>query len=275
MTYTEMLSLNSGIKTTKEHIIQVIGNRWPLSAKEIHHSLSREYGVQVSYQAVHKSIQELEETETIIKELGKYKLSTEWIEKSENYFKGLAMTYKKNNGFNNENALKFDNYTDFPLFLGNIFNKPIATEDEETHVFGISRHLYWPLKFNFKDFELCKVVGKNAKPHIITNANTPFDRQIKKYYKIAKWPDAVIGANVRVYEDVIVQGNTLVQIKYSEKTKQKIDEIYESVNSLTVLFGFYMKRNFDKLEIEVTITRNDQIAKITRENIRNKIEEAK
>ncbi len=275
MNSVELLTLNPKTKTTKEIIIHTLGNRWPLSAKEIHHALSREQGIDVSYQAIHKSIQELEENGAIKKEAGKYSLDNEWIDKSQSYFKSLSMAYKESNKFTSENTLKFNNYTDFPLFLGNIFNEPRATKDEQTHIYAIARHLFWPLKFSFKDFELCRSVGKNAQPHIITPASTPFDKEIQKYYRVAKWPEATIGADIQAEEDVIVQGNTIVQVSYSKETKEKIDKIYENVHNLADLFKFYMKNNSDGLAIEVKITQNEQLAKMMRENIMQKIKEAR
>ena len=50
--------LNS--KGSRETIIQILSHEWPLSTKQLHHKVKREMGIDITYQAVHKSIQEME-----------------------------------------------------------------------------------------------------------------------------------------------------------------------------------------------------------------------
>ena len=273
MNSVELLSLDPKTKSSKEIIVKALGNRWPLSAKEIHSSLVREYGLQSTYQAIHKSVQELESEGIIAKTDKKYALDRNWIEKSRNYFQSLNRSYEKNESMaEDEMTIKYNNYTDFPLMLGNIFNTKKFAVTKDPDVYAMTRHLYWPLKFNFKDFELCKSVGANARPHIVCSKDSPFDRLIQKYYKIAKWPAAIIGSDIETEEDIIVQGHTIVQIKFSGRTKQKLDEIYSKVTSMADLFKQYIKNNANYLEIEVKITQNPQLAEMARQNIKKEME---
>ncbi|MFH1391950.1 MAG: hypothetical protein ABIH20_06575 [Candidatus Diapherotrites archaeon] len=276
MNQIELLSLDPKTKSTKELIIHTLGNRWPLSAKEIHNSLIREQGLNTTYQATHKNIQELESHGAIQSIDKKYQLSKEWIGKSKNYFDSLNLSYEENEQIiNEEKTLKFNNYTDFPLALGNMFNSTKLAGPKYTEVYAMTRHLFWPLKFSFKDFELCKSVGAISKPHVICQGNSSFDKLIKKYYGIAKWSEAIIGADIDVNEDIMVQGHTIIQVKYSEETKQKLDKIYQNVFSITDLFKQYMKNNTNDLEIEMKITQNPQLAEIARQNIKKQMEEHK
>ncbi len=276
MNSTELLSLDPKTKSSKELIIRTLGNHWPLSVKEIHSSLVREQGFNGTYQATHKGMHELEGQQILKKEGKKYRLSQEWIEKSRNYFDSLSIAYEKKEYFvDGEKTIMFDNYTDFALTLGNMFNSKKLVGPKYTETYAMSRHLFWPLKFSFKDFELCISVGLNAKPHIICRYDTPFDRLIKKYYEIAKWPKAAIGAGFEIEEDIIVQGHTIVQIKYSEKTRKTLDSIYEKVHNFHDLFSQYLKNNTNQMEIEMKITQNPQVAGIIMQNIKNYMEGAK
>lgn len=199
MNSTELLSLDPKTKSSKELIIRTLGNHWPLSTKEIHGSLVREQVFNGTYQATHKGMHELEAQQILKKEGKKHRLSQEWIEKSRNYFDSLSIAYeKKEYVVDGEKTIMFDNYTDFALTLGHMFNSKKLVGLKYTDTYAMSRHLFWPLKFSFKDFELCIAVGLNAKPHIICRYDTPFDRLIKKYYEIAKWPKTAIGAGFEI-----------------------------------------------------------------------------
>ncbi len=272
MNTAQLLSLDPKTKSSKELIIHILGNRWPLTAKEIHHTLLREQGYQSTYQAVHKGLGELEIAGIIQKENKKFKLNREWIGKSRNYFDSLDIAYENNEYvIDSEKTIIFNNYTDFSLTLGHMFNSRKLVGPKYTDCYTICRHLFWPLKFSFKDFELCISVGLNAKPHIICRHDTPFDRLIKRHYELAKWPLAAIGAHIPGDEDIIVQGHTIVQVKYSEETKKTIDEIYGKISNFNDLFGYYMKNRDPHMEIEMKITQNPQVAEMIIENIRKEI----
>ncbi|HLC62321.1 MAG TPA: hypothetical protein VJI52_04870 [Candidatus Nanoarchaeia archaeon] len=276
MTSVELLSLDPKTKSSKELVIHTLGNRWPLSAKEVHLSLTREQGIQSTYQATHKLLKDLEAAGVIQKENKKYRLNADWIGKSRNYFETISMAYENKDAvIHEEKTVIFNNFTDLSLALGNMVNSGKFTGQKYVDVYAISRHLYWPLKFNFKDFELCLSVGKSARPHLICKENSPFDKLIRKYYLIAEWPDVIIGADIDVVDDIVVQGHTIMQIKYSDATKKKLDEIYSKVSNLADLFKFYVDKQDLKMEIELKITQNPELAELVRENIKKKIGGAK
>ncbi|HLC79362.1 MAG TPA: hypothetical protein VJG83_02935 [archaeon] len=272
MTSLELLSLDPKTTNSKELIVRTLGNRWPLSAKEIHYSLLREQGVLSTYQATHKNLKELEKLGVISKEGTKYKLSKDWIAKSKGYFDSLELSYSKNEYLvESEKIIRFSNYTDFSLALANICNSKKLMGPKYTDTYVMSRHLFWPLKFDFRDFQLCISVAMNAKPHIICSSDTPFDRLIKKYYGLARWPQVAIAGNFSSEEDIIVQGHTIMQVKYSESTKKKIDSIYEKVHNFHELFLQYVKNDLNDLEIELKITQNPGLAQMMIQNIQDRL----
>lgn len=229
MNTTELLSLDPKTKSSKELIIHILGNRWPLTAKEIHHALLREQGYQSTYQAVHKGIQELELSGIIQKEGKKFRLSREWIGKSKSYFDSLDIAYENNEYvIDQEKTIIFNNYTDFSLTLGHMFNSRKLLGPKYTDCYAMTRHLFWPLKFSFKDFELCISVGLNARPHIICRHDTPFDKLIKRHYELAKWPSAIIGADIPGDEDIIVQGHTKMKITQNPQVAELMIENIKS-----------------------------------------------
>ena len=51
--------MNLTNKSVKDLIIIILTNRWPLTLKEIHNELKKNYSTNVSYQAIHKTAKEL------------------------------------------------------------------------------------------------------------------------------------------------------------------------------------------------------------------------
>ena len=53
-----------GSNSTKESIIELISEKWPLSAKKIHNILRKDYHLSLTYQATHKALKELNQKKT-------------------------------------------------------------------------------------------------------------------------------------------------------------------------------------------------------------------
>lgn len=67
-----------GKKSLSELIINHLTVEWPLTAKSIHFRIARHKGV--SFQAVHKNLQQLQEKRVITKANQEYSLNIAWLE---------------------------------------------------------------------------------------------------------------------------------------------------------------------------------------------------
>src|SRR3989344_7670028 len=84
-----------GKKSTKDEVILALSLRQPLTAKEIYNTLNREHGNVASYQAVHKTIQQLVDENVIEKNEKQYKLNNEWVKEVANFGKNLEHNYQE------------------------------------------------------------------------------------------------------------------------------------------------------------------------------------
>ncbi|MCR4336142.1 MAG: hypothetical protein NUV57_06455, partial [archaeon] len=87
-----LLKLNPESASTKQKIIDILSNEWPLSAKSIYDKLQKQYSSEISYQATHKTIQDLETEKIIEKKEKGYQLNLEWVQQSK---KSLENVEKK------------------------------------------------------------------------------------------------------------------------------------------------------------------------------------
>lgn len=76
----EQMELNSEKpETAKEGIIHTLSTRFPLTAKQLTHTLQRERGMALTYQAVHKALQELEKEGTLTKTSNQWQINSAWL----------------------------------------------------------------------------------------------------------------------------------------------------------------------------------------------------
>ncbi len=74
-------------KTAKDAIIQTLAQTFPLTAKKLHHLLEREQGMNVTYQAVHKALLELENENIAAKHEKGWQLNSTWLDSQENFIR--------------------------------------------------------------------------------------------------------------------------------------------------------------------------------------------
>ena len=92
-----LLKFSPSTATTKENIILLLTHKWPLNAKEIFLEVQKHGLNNVTYQAVHKAILQLEE-EGIIEKQGKtIQLKKNWVEQSKKFFTDLTIVLIKTN----------------------------------------------------------------------------------------------------------------------------------------------------------------------------------
>ena len=63
-----------------ELAIGILSREWPLNMRSIQWRISRKHGKQVSFQAVHKSLNRLVDQGVLVKDCRKYKLSVQWLD---------------------------------------------------------------------------------------------------------------------------------------------------------------------------------------------------
>ncbi|MBU2100289.1 hypothetical protein KKG83_03830 [Candidatus Micrarchaeota archaeon] len=83
-------------ESIRNKIIEVLSENWPLTAKQIYIKLQRNYGVSVSYQAVHKQLKQMIEEKMLSKKKTEYCINKEWIEKIQKNTELIAEKIKGN-----------------------------------------------------------------------------------------------------------------------------------------------------------------------------------
>src|SRR3989338_9163257 len=183
-----ILQLSPKQKSTKDAIISILSREWPLSTKEIHNRAQRQLSLNVSYQAVHKTIKQFEK-EGIISKVGReYELNRGRISSTKKSFTNLEKLYNKDEmvyeidpNFKGTIKWQFNDYAVMIVTFAEILSSNTLVRDSAPPMaIGWLRHLYWPLRFNFKDFELLQRIGKNCKnAYVIASSASLFDKLVQ------------------------------------------------------------------------------------------------
>lgn len=270
--------LNTKQNTTKDAIISILSQEWPLSTKEIYSRTRRQLSLSVSYQAIHKTIKQLEENGIISKAGLKYELNRGWISNIKKFSTNLEKLYNKEGmiydidpNFKGTLRFQFDDLTLLALFCAETVANRVLVGDGDPTTIGWFRHLYVTLRFNFKDFSLLQQVAKNCRnAYAIASSDSPLDKLTQKMYLKSGFKNVKIGIGEELFDDcLIVHGDGIIRVISPPKTKQILDEVYNRNKNLTDLFKevFFRDALKTQLHFDVTVTRDPQMAKFLKKQL--------
>jgi hypothetical protein len=256
--------------STKNQIINVLSDKWPLTAKQICARLKKKHASTRSYQAVHKMLLQLADEGVILKKGKNYALNGKWISDLKNFSTGLEERYSKkqkkyilDKDFSGTVSWVFDDYSTFCLEMAKLLASGILVGKNKPQGIGLLRHAWWPLKFKFADFELLKEMIKNNNGgYVVVQENMPLDKWIAKRYRESNFLGVKTGERMQLKKDTVIHGECILEVKYSEETKKMLDDIYGNTKNIGDLFKQYMRQKISKKQgkIEVAITKNPELA---------------
>ncbi len=271
-----LLKLNVNNSSTQEKIVSILSERWPLTAKEIYNTLIREFGMEVSYQAVHKILTDLEENRVIEKSAKNYELSDQWIKRGKGFFTEIDKRYSDSFGkyeidpnFEGTITLEFKDYSLFCVTIARIMASKALVGNGPNIVITLMKYGWWPFKFKFKDLELLATMTKNnPKAYAILTNDTPFGRWILKQYVRVGGIAAPIGTEIGLKEDMLIQGDSIAEIKFSDESLKIIKESYGELHGLDDLYRkFGLRKQPPEMHATVKITKNPALSELLRKQI--------
>ncbi len=273
MNELSLIKLNPETHSTKQKIIDLLSNEWPLSAKQIHEKLQKLYALEISYQAVHKTLKEMEEEKTIENKKG-YQLNIEWIQKTKKIFENTEKRYLEKGkiqipkDFNGSIEIEFDNYTTFCVSMAELLLSRQLAKPEEKDAICTLEYGWFPFKINVQHFKLlAEMMLANPGSKNIIRTKTPFGEWIKKQYNKINAISAPIGTKIDIEEDLFIQGDHLIEVKFDEKTKRLIEKYYKKWKNLEDNFKEFGLKPEPKIKITVKITKNPEMAKYFRKQM--------
>jgi len=276
MNELQILKINPENTSTKQKIIIILTDEWPLTAKKIYNRLQKEFKTTVTYQAIHKIIKELVAENIITKNGNLYKLNIEWIQNSKRLMAELEKRYLQNQKIKiPENSefglieLEFHSMTDLSVSIAELlFSRQLARNSEDKSFVCIMEYGWWTIKFRFEHLELLgKMALTNYKPVAIIRKKTPFGTWIRKQYSRAGGICPPIGTKFEIEEDIFIQGNYIIEVKFDNETKKFFQNYYLKWKNSEDLFKDFGLKEEPKINAIVRITKNENMADYFRKKI--------
>jgi len=258
-------------KNVKDAIIFILTNEWPLSARKIYNRVKNN-GLSVSYQAVHKTINQLVEKEVIIRSNGDYQISIEWAKRVKDF--GERLIYKNKNLPDSVTDSLRQSYASFTLetlydyykFMMDLLEH-LINQTEAKDVGAIYfKHMYWALSASDKEYNQFKMLLSKRKAYIICNGNTYADKMLAKFYSFFN-TSIKLGVSYVDACDFFTGGDYTVQAHFPDNIRKITDDAYKNIKDVAILKKFYDDTFHKKTEINVVLMKNQKLS----EQLRNRV----
>ncbi len=254
--------------TVKDSIILLLSEKFPLTVKQIHALLKKNFQSESSYQAVHKILTHLGKEHIALKEKTTWKLNPLWLQKQETFFQQTLQKYGGNQNkydidlhFDGTQVFHFDRFTDLCVETAKLLSSRKLQPNKEPF-YCVFEYGWWPFKFQFEHLELLYRMVKNCpnSRHIIRK-NTPFGEWIGKQYRRVGGIGAPIGTSVNISNDIFIQGDYIIEIRISPEGKKTIEKYWNKWKNLNDQFKDFGVKPEPTIHATVQITKNPSLAK--------------
>lgn len=242
--------------TTKGTIIKVLSENQKLSTKEIYNQVKRNTKKEITYQATHKAIKEMEKEGILKKTDTGIEINDDWIDTIYTISSKLKNN-RENNIQPNQSQTKtytFDNFVDAGKALIKFGLETPHNNKTSVTLF----HHAWPFVGMSKiDYERLQEIGKLPFYDIIVN-DTKLDKLFANILSgVGK--KVKVGIDIGIPFDFLIKGNITLQIHFTKEfTKEyySIFKKYQKLESLEIgdLFQkvMFLKTKITFIEIEDT-----------------------
>ncbi|MBI5553928.1 MAG: hypothetical protein HY917_04275 [Candidatus Diapherotrites archaeon] len=244
--------------SSKDLVVQVLAQKWPLKTKSIHSAISHEFGREMSYQAVHKHLNELLERKVVVKNADGFKLNLEWIDLTQKEASRLLEKYRSNSGAGPQSAYLLNSLHEVDQFLLGLVGQNIPKDRPFLGVYW--NHFYVPLMAFNKDYYLIQQLASNFDSLFMTSGSTAIDSWCAGWWN-RFGVKTLTGVKPGIPENSLIYGDFLVQVIYPKELQKAIHSLYKSAKrveelDLHKLFELINQKN----EIPVLVTRDQVVA---------------
>jgi uncharacterized SAM-dependent methyltransferase len=244
--------------TTRDKVISIISTNPDIKTVMISNLLKKHYGVNISYQAVHKLLKQLEQEEVLQVYSKNYRLNQDWINNLKMFIDKLQNQHGSSNptirSLKKEGdalTVKFKTLSEMDNFLISFENDWISNPDNKNQVVVWQQwHNRFPIMYPQDKYKSAKEFEKQDIPHyILCRGDTVLDNWAVNFYQeknifVRNGMQCSESCETGIYGDIIVE------MFYSTESIMKIEETYASTSKIEDL-------NLHKLFSDVLLKEGD------------------
>ncbi len=267
-----------GSHSTKSFIIETLSTEWPLSCRKIYNRLSHTHNLNITYQAVHKAVLQMLEQGILTKAGRDYSLNLDWVNKLGRFSKDVEDAYLgARHAFpqlkGDVAQMDFDKGYDAVKYLLETFmaGRFINLNSEKIAIVAKVQHMWNPFVLVPMDFGKMKEMAFKIDARIACRGDTQLDRVMARFYGVFNVKTAM-GVEGPDTPEIIVIGDTVIQIFNPPEMRKKIADLYEKTKSLLSLeiVKTFSDVAFKEMKVTVLINRNPVAAKTIRDEVNSK-----
>jgi hypothetical protein len=224
----------------KDFIVEVLTENWPMTLKEIHNRIKKDFKYSGSYQSVFKSVNELVQKKVISKKDNYYELNISWIKKLQSFTDIVETNYYIENKKENKKSekeevviLNFSSLFDAEKYLYYFLKNELKKMKNKNVIYELNN--IWKVLFYCRaEYNLYKKLMKlGHKFYFLFSGKSEIEKKAKEFYK-------KIGVNVKetkdeISIDTIIFHDYYIQIFVPEKLRNKISKYLEQGKEIELL----------------------------------------
>jgi len=264
----------------KGEIIETLSEETQLSAKKIHSKIKIDKDI--TYQAVHKALVELEQIKVIEKDGKQYSINQSWLEdiikklnkiKSNKKEKSEEIYLSKNS--ESPQFFKFKSYSKLCVTIAELLKSKVLANKKTTNFICTLEYGWIPFKFKFGDFQTLKeMMQTNPESINMIRTKTPLGEWIVKQYKRINALCAPIGTKVEIDNDLFIYGDYIIEVHFSEESKKILKYYYNKIKNLNGIYLEFALKKEPEMDITVIITKNPSLSKFLGNKLRETYNDA-
>ena len=217
-----LIQLNGKVNSVKNAVISVLTEQWPLTPKVIHTQVVQVFGLNVSYQAVHKMVKSLEQDQIILKEGTKYKLNQKWIDKAKTFSEQLSEAYSVNKV---GSIVVLHSVYETDKFLLSLLMQDLPKDGEKPFLGLHWNHFWVPLFLSIKEYNLLKEYAPLFDVYSLSREDTKIDRWCGSFWKNIG-VHMKTGVDCAAISDLVICRDNVIEVFYQTEIKREIDKAY-------------------------------------------------
>lgn len=246
----------------KDIIIEILSEEYPLTIRKTYNILRKDYGKQVSYQAVYKAVYELVDLKILEKKEKEYSLNKDYIEKLNNFVNKLMDNYKRKSNILEELSeksliiRKLNSQYEMIFLLLDILKRIKKGE-----LLTITWTTTWPPLLIPEVHSVLEDLNKRIECYCISYGDGFLDKKFAKHWRELGMK-IKLGVKInKMYESFAFEDRVIIIYQSPEKRLQKYRYI-NLIKGLTTLDrdNFFMKLFKEKLDIYMIIIKNPELA---------------
>jgi len=260
--------------TTKDYIISVLGYDWPLTIKKIYNLIKKKYGHNVTYQAIYKTVNELQNKNVLEKKSQGYQINLKWLKDLHSYTEVIETNYYTKNRLNlidgikdarkegNINILTFETFFDVEKYLYYLQKHYILSSKNKEVICVHHNHEWRPLFYlraEYNWIKKLKDLGHNT--YVLCANNTLVDKWCSDFYKS-------IGCKIKLNAkcastcELMVFGDVVIQIYLPKIIKDNFKKYFSNIKDAKNIKQKVLIDNIfeKKTDIKVIINKDKEIA---------------